>query len=163
MFTTKLVHVVEKHRAGIAAAAIRRMREDPATPLIGALPDSTLSTWGKELAGSFGLWGEGEGREALARRFFEFGQERCREQLPLPELIRVCHIWRECSVSCLRDQEFQVTSLDIYMEEEVEYDLAGFFEFAAYHISRGYENIRTQKSVQVTSHENKKRFHWRLH
>jgi len=137
------------------------MREDPATPAIGALSDSILSTWGKELAGSFRLWSEAAEHETLARRFFEFGQERCKQQLPLAELIRVCHIWRECSVSHLRDQGFQFTSLDIYMEEEVEHELAAFFDFAAYHITRGYENVRTQKSVHVIPHDSKKRFHWR--
>ena len=161
MLTIKLVHVVEEHRDAIAASAVRRMRKDPATPVIGALPDSTLSGWGKELAGSFRLWSDATEHETLARRFFGFGQERCRQQLPLAELIRACHIWRECSVSHLRDQGFQSTSLDIYMEEEVEYDLAGFFEFAAYQITRGYEDVRMQKSLNMIPHQSKKRFHWR--
>jgi hypothetical protein len=147
MLTTKLVQLIEDHRDAIAEAAIGRMHTDPGMPTVGALPGDRLSRWGTELAGVFRLWVEDPGQEALANRYRQFGRDRFREGLPLAELIRACHIWRECSVTHLRNQGFEQTSFDIYIEEEVEHDLASFFEMIVYHMTRGYEEAREEDTT----------------
>lgn len=145
MLTAKLVQIIEKEWEVIAHAAIRKMRDDPALPTIRELPEPTLLGWGEGLLLSLRTWTEAQDLNALAARSFESGRARFAEQIPLAEIVRAFHLWRESAVSLLRGLGFERSSLDVYIEEELEHDLIGFYDFALYHLVRGYEEARQQQ------------------
>jgi hypothetical protein len=142
MLTTRLVKVIKDHRDAISEAIIRQMHRDPNLNVIHGLPDSVIRSWGDNIIESFRIWAVDADHELCADRCYTFGKSRCEEQIPLLELIRAFHICRERVVSYIRGQGFEHTSLDIYIEEETEHHLAGFFDFATYHTVRAYEDAR---------------------
>ena len=81
---------------------------------------------------------------ALANRYYEFGKSWFEQKIPLPELIRTLHLWRESAVSHVRGLGFEQSSLHIYIEEEFEHDMIGLYDFAMYHLVRGYEDAREE-------------------
>lgn len=134
--------MIKDHRDAIAEAVIREMRRDSNLPVIHGLPDSVIRSWGDNIIESFRIWAVDADHELCAERCYTFGRCRCEENVPLLELIRTFHICRERVVAYLRCQGFEHTSLDIYIEEETEHHLAGFFDFATYHAVRAYEDAR---------------------
>jgi hypothetical protein len=160
MQIAKLLKKIDEHRESIAQAAIEHIRNDPRLPRINELTDFRLSAWGKDIPGRFTIWTEAPGDTTLAEQFYDFGRNRFREDLPLAELVRACHIWREATVSYLRSQGFELTPLDIYLEEEAEHDLIGFFDFVLYHLVRGYEDARHEANTVREIHAKPSGF-WR--
>ena len=147
MLTTRLVKVIKEHRDAISEAVIREMRRDPDLHVIHTLPDSLMRSWGDNIIESFRIWAVDVDHELCAERCYSYGRRRYEEHIPLLELIRGFHICRERVVSWIRSQGFEHTSLDIYIEEETEHHLAGFFDFATYHAVRAYEDARHQEKA----------------
>lgn len=155
MLTTALVKAIEDHREGIATEVIREIRLDPTVPVVNSLPDLRIRDWGPHLIEGFRMWVE-RNLEVCAKWCYDFGRCRHDEHIPLLELLRIFHISRERVVSYLRSQGFEYTPLDIYIEEEIEHSLAGFFDFAVYHAVRAYEDARQQNSAHEEKKEQRK-------
>lgn len=156
MLTTRLVKVIKDHREAISEAVIREIRRDPKLPVTRGLSDLVIRSWGDNLIESFRIWAVDGDHDVCAQRCYSFGKSRCEEHIPLLETIRGFHICRERVVSYIRAQGFEHTSLDIYVEEETEHHLAGFFDFATYHAVRAYEDTRelneaVRQNLQATT------------
>ena len=145
MLTTRLVQVIKDHRDPISLAVIREIRRDPDLPVTRSLSDALIRSWGDNIIESFRIWAEEADHELCAQRCYSYGRSRYEDHIPLLELIRGFHICRERVVSYIRGQGFEHTSLDIYIEEETEHHLAGFFDFATFHAVRAYEDARQRE------------------
>lgn len=147
MLTTRLVKVIKAQREAISEAIIREIHRDSKMPVTRRLSDVVLRSWGDQLIESFRIWAEEGDHDLCAQRCYSFGRSRCEEHIPLLETIRGFHICRERVVSHIRGEGFECTSLDIYIEEETEHHLAGFFDFATYHAVRAYEDAREREKA----------------
>lgn len=161
MLTAQLLQAIDGASETICQSVIQQIRHDPAVPTMAKLPEEQLLSWSRSLYGSLQEWMESSEDSALAKRFYEFGKQRFADHVPLPELIRAFHLWRGGAVSYVRGLGFEQTTLSIYVEEELEHDLVAFYEFALYHLARGYEDARSQTqshSPTVSAVESKSRF-----
>ena len=145
MLPGKLVRTIDEHREAVAEAAVQHIRRDAALSSVQRLPDPQLQRWATDIVGGMSSWIGDADHEPRAKILYAFGQERFRQQVPLVELVRMLHICREHVVSHVRDVGFALTPVDIYVDEEMEHDLAGYFEFATYHIVTGYEAARERE------------------
>jgi hypothetical protein len=139
MLCPGLVQTIEDHREAIAQSAVEEIRGDPAFRRMSTLPESYLCSLAERAVESFQMWIDQTDRKILASKFQESGRARFKEEIPLPELVRAVTVWRQRTISYLRNRGFANSALDIYIEEELEYDLTEFYEFALYHLVLGYD------------------------
>lgn len=147
MLCPGLVQTIEDHREAIAQSAVEQIRGDPAFKRMNTLPDLWLRSLAERAVESFQMWIDNTDRKILASRFQDSGRARFEEGIPLPELVRAVTVWRQRTISYLRSRGFENSALDIYIEEELEYDLTEFYEFALYHLVLGYDEASKARYV----------------
>jgi hypothetical protein len=139
MISRTLVQLIEDNSDRITNRIVERQRADHALVEMGKLPMSELRDRAREVLINLGKWLV-EGHEGeTARRYEELGKRRCREGIPLHEVVRALHIQRENMIDFVREQGVGASTLQLYAEEELEHLVGLFYDRAVYHVVHGYE------------------------
>jgi hypothetical protein len=139
MVSRTLVQLIEDNCERIADRIVRRQREDPDLVQVRRLPESELRDRAREVLKNLGRWLVAGREGETAQRYELLGQRRCRESIPLHEVVRSLHILRQHIVGFSREQGIAHNSLELYAQEELEHLVGLFFDGAVYHVVHGYE------------------------
>jgi hypothetical protein len=139
MMSVRLVHLIEQHGEQIITRVIGEIRRDPELSHIGALLDTEMREWGRDLLEHLGHWLTAGIEEDLERRYERIGRQLCQAGAPLHQCLRGLFLIREKMIEYLKEQAPSATTIDLYAEEEFERRLTRFFDLLAIHQARGYE------------------------
>jgi hypothetical protein len=139
MISIRLVHLIEEHGEQIITRVIGEIRRDPELTRVGALLDTELREWGRDLLEHLGHWLTAGIEEDLARRYERIGRELCQSGAQLHQCLRGLFLIREKMLEYLQEQAPSNTTMELYAEEEFERRLTRFFDLLAIHQAHGYE------------------------
>jgi hypothetical protein len=139
MVSAKHVHQIEDHWEAIYTRVSRQIQTHPMQQRLKAMPEADQHEICKRILHNLGHWLTTGGDHILRQRFEEIGHQRFREKLPLYEAVCTLQLMRECTIDYVHDQELPQNNLEIYAEEELELQLARFFDILILHMVKGYE------------------------
>lgn len=138
MVSAKLVTQIETHWEAIHARFVRLLRHEPLTA-IAQLPESELQEACRRILRNLGHWLVSSSEADIGRMYEQVGRQRLAERIPLSQAIRVVQLMRQATTDYVRDEGVFESSVDLYAEEELEHELARFFDLLVYYLARGYE------------------------
>lgn len=138
MLSSRLIRMIGDHWEEITARVVRQIRIQAALRELGKLPEPELRERARELLLNLGHWLVCP-EEELAGRYQRLGETRFEEGIPLHELVCALHLIKEQMIEYVREQGICQTSVDVYAEEELLYNVDRVFDKLVYHVVRGYE------------------------
>jgi hypothetical protein len=138
MLSAKLIQTIEQHYQAIGERFLRQVRSNPNLPHMQKLLDSELGDRARAVARNLGRFLIADEKDWSAR-YEALGRTRCRERIPLHEVVLALHILKTDIMDFVRNQGMGGTSVELYAEEELEHMVSAFFDTAVYHAVRGYE------------------------
>jgi len=139
-----LMQQIETHAEQLTERVIKAVRTSPQTMFLRDLSEEELKRRFFDLYRNLGQWLSEKGEGAIEATFGDLGRQRCREGVPLHELIYALilvkqHLWDYIVKNLVPASEGR-----LYEEEMVAEMIARFFDRALYHTVRGYEEAWTK-------------------
>ncbi len=138
MLSTRLLQLIEDHSEEIAQSVLQSIRRDPLLSGFSQLPDAELLNRFEDVCRKISLWLAESNEDELARHFEKLGWLRYAEDIPLHEVVRAAHVFKEQLTRYARDHSYEQTALELYAGGELERLINSFFDKAVYHIVRAY-------------------------
>ena len=139
MVPSKLVSQIEDHWDNIARRAVRRIRACTQLPHLQQMPESEIHQVGQRILHNLSHWLLSAPEKEIAERYQEIGRHRCHDGMPLHEAVRAQQLMRESTIDYLREHELTTNTVEMRAENELENELARFFDLMTFHLVRGYE------------------------
>lgn len=139
MVSAKLVTQIETHWEAIHSRSMRLLRGTPNVPHVQRLPESELQEACRRILRNLGHWLVSSSESDIARMYEQVGRQRKAEGIPLSQAIRAVQLMREATTDYVRDEGVFESSVDLYAEEELEHELAHFFDLLVFYLAKGYE------------------------
>lgn len=139
MVSAKLVTQIETHWEAIHARFLRLMRGSQTLPAVQRLPESELQEACRRILRNLGHWLVSSSEADIAKMFEQVGRQRKLERIPLSQAVRAVQLMRQATTDYVRDEGVFESSVDLYAEEELEHELARFFDLVVFYLVRGYE------------------------
>ena len=136
-----LMNQIELHAEQLTERVIKAVRTSPQTAFLRELSEDELKRRFLDLYRNLGRWLSEKGEDAIEATYGEIGRGRCRQGVPLNELIYALilvkqHLWDYVVTNLMPVSEGRV-----YEEELVDQMIGKFFDRALYHTVRGYEEV----------------------
>ena len=140
MVSAKLVIQIETQWEAIHSRFVRLMRTSQALPTLQQLPESELQEACRRILRNLGHWLVSSSEADIARMYEQVGRERFAQRIPLSQAIRAVQLMRQATTDYIRDEGVFESSVDLYAEEELEHELARFFDLLVFYLARGFED-----------------------
>jgi hypothetical protein len=147
MISGKLVHLIELHGDQIVNRVTQSIRRDLEMTPAHVLLEGELRDWGQDLLQNLGHWLSPAGKEDLGRRYERLGRQLFEQCIPLDEALNGLFVIREKALDYLEEQVLSKTSVELYAEEELDRQLARFFDMLTIHMARGNERAHQKVAV----------------
>ena len=144
MVSAKLVIQIETHWEAIHARFLRLMRASQSLPAVQQLPESELQEACRRILRNLGHWLVSSSEADAARLYEQVGRQRRAEKVPLSQAIRAVQLVRQATTDYIRDEGIFESSVDLYAEEELEHELARFFDLLVFYLARGFEESHAE-------------------
>lgn len=151
MISARLVQLVEDHSDKLTDRIVRDLRSDPRLEKLSRLPDAELRARCQEILRRLGHWLTASQEAEIAAHFEAIGRERRRQGIPLQEVVAGLQVFKNRILSHVRDQGLDLTSVELYAEEELEHQVGVFFDSVIYHVVRGWENAQASSEAAVAA------------
>ncbi|MBM3814436.1 MAG: hypothetical protein FJW20_22660 [Acidimicrobiia bacterium] len=149
MLSTKLIQMIEDHSDSLAKSVVRQLRTDSHLPKLGTLPEGELRERCLDILKRLGHWLAESDEKEIARHFSEVARRRARQQVPLHEVIYGLQLLKRRILHYARDQGIDLTTLQLYAEEELEHHVGIFFDSVIYQIARAYEQALREAALSA--------------
>lgn len=138
MFAEMLVHRIEKNWMVIAESILAKVRRDPSLPHYHALPGEDIRQRAKDIANNLGHWMQRRNDQELVARYEWLGRKRCKEGVPLAEVVRVIQTIKTQIIEYAREQHLDYLPLEMHAETELVRALGRCFDLMLYAVAKGY-------------------------
>lgn len=152
MVSAKLVIQIETHWEAIHARFLRLLRSTQHQHAMQQLPESELQEACRRILRNLGHWLVSSSEADIARLYEQVGRERHSEGIPLSQAVRAVQLMRQATTDYVRDEGVFESSVDLYAEEELEHELARFFDLLVYYLIRGYEQSAPKQAQHGGAH-----------
>jgi hypothetical protein len=134
-----LMNQIETHAEQLSEQVIQAVRTSPRTRSMGELSEAELKSRFFDLFRNFGRWLSEKNEDEIEATYGEIGRRRCREGMPLNELIYALILVKEHTWGYVVKNVMPASEGRLYEEELLGEMLGKFFDRALYHTVRGYE------------------------
>ena len=138
MLSTRLLQLIEDHSEEIAKSVLESIRRDRLLSRFSKLPDAELLTRFEDVCKKISVWLAESNEEQLAKHFEKLGWLRYAEEIPLHEVVRAAHVFKEQLTRYAREHCYEQTALELYAGGELERLINSFFDKTVYYIVRAY-------------------------
>jgi hypothetical protein len=136
-----LMNQIEMHAEELTERVIKAVRTSPRTAFLRGLSEDELKRRFFDLYRNLGQWLSEKGEDAIEATWSEIGRGRCRQGVPLNELIYALILVKQHLWDYIVKNLVPVSEGRVYEEELVGEMIAKFFDRALYHTVRGYEEV----------------------
>ena len=140
-----LIRQIETHADQLTERLIQTVRADPRTTFLHALSEEALRQRVFDIYHHLGRWLGQESEEEIEATCLELGRRRCREGVPLHELVYALTLVKQKLWEWIQRNEAPESGTDLYGEELLDVMVGRFFDKALYHAVRGYEETWTKE------------------
>jgi hypothetical protein len=134
----RLVEAIEAHSDELTALLVRQLKEHHQTISYRRVGDIELASRVRNIYGHLGFWIRSSSELQLEDVFLRIGRERCREGIPLSEVVAGQLLTRQ-NLWAFIDGEPGDSVLELRGELDLQILVVRFFDRAIYHTVRGYE------------------------
>jgi hypothetical protein len=141
-----LMSQIEAHAEQLSERAIQAVRTSPRIKSLGAMSEEELRRKFFELYRNLGRWLGEKGEAEIEATYGEVGRRRCREGVPLNELIYALILVKQELWGYVQKHIAPASEGNLYQEEQIIEMMGKFFDRAVYHTIRGYEEVWTKEA-----------------
>lgn len=141
-----LMKQIETHAEQLSERVIQAIRTSPRTKFLGEVSEEELRRRFFDLFQNFGRWVSETGEEKIEAAYGEVGRRRCREGMPLHELVYALILVKQQLWDYVVKNVAPASEGNLYQEELVVEMIGKFFDRALYHTIRGYEEVWTKEA-----------------
>ncbi len=145
MQARRLVDLIEKHADELTARLVRQLKENRHTIGYRRLDDLELGRRARAIYEHLGYWIRSSSDLQLDDAFFDLGRERCREGIPLADVV-AGQILTRTNLWEFVDAQAGDTAADLRGELDLQILVVRFFDRTIHHTVRGYEAEMKEES-----------------
>ena len=138
-----LMNQIETHADELTERVIQAVRTSPRTTFLHELSEEELRRRFFDLYRNLGQWLSEKGEGEIEATYGEIGRRRCREGVPLNELVYALILVKQILWDHIQKNVVPESEANLYGEELVNAMVGTFFDRALYHAVRGYEETWT--------------------
>ena len=143
MISQSLVELIEKNAETLAQQWLKDVRQNAQTPFYHTLDPDVLHERAINIYKGLGHWLSVETpKEETAKFFKKWGYERCREGIPLPELIYSYILFRRHLWLYILHVGFLDNAYELHRTLELDNRVILFFDRSLYNMVLGYEEAQ---------------------
>jgi hypothetical protein len=139
MQLAELVRLVENRADELAEIMVRKIRESPRMAGYHRFGDDELAERARLVYANLGKWLEEASEGLVEEEYFELGERRCRERIPLSQVVWALLLTRRTLWEFVELQGWDTES-DLRRTLDLELLVVRFFDRAILHAVRGYES-----------------------
>jgi hypothetical protein len=139
MFSYRLVRLIESHADALAAGLEERVQSNLQIVHFREIPAHELRERVYEIYRHLGEWLLGKNELDIEHRYREIGARRCRQGIPLSEVVQAIVLTKENLWDFLKSEAVMDRAVEIMGELELLQMLEMFFDRAIYYAAVGYE------------------------
>ena len=136
-----LMQQIEMHAEKLTERVIDAVRTSPRTKFLRDQSEEELRRRFFDLFRNLGRWLSEKSESEIETIYSEIGRRRCREAVPLSELIYALLLVKQHLWDYVQKNVVAVSESTLYEEELVAEMMGRFFDRALYHTVRGYEEV----------------------
>jgi hypothetical protein len=152
MLLEELVKLIEDSADELAESMVRKLRESPRMAGYHRFGDDELTERARLVYANLEKWLEEGSEGQVKEEYFQIGQRRCQERIPLSELIWALLLTRRNLWQFIELQGWDTVS-DLQRTLELEILVVRFFDRAILHAVRGYEEAGDGRGAVSHGHE----------
>jgi ADP-ribose pyrophosphatase YjhB (NUDIX family) len=136
----KLIRIIEKNAETIANRWLEDVKTNKSTRTYAKFDPEFSFERNKLIIGQFGKWlGGYYSNDEIRRLYMKLGEDRKKEGFALSEVLSALSLTRKHIWEFALSQRMWSKTIDIYMTLELERRMMLFFDKAAFHVAKGYE------------------------
>jgi hypothetical protein len=165
MLSARLIRLIETHADSLAREVVEDLLTNKHTPSYSYLriPKEELERRSFEFYQNLGNWIGDQKDDAIRAEYEERGKIRCREGIPVSEIVYSLILRKKHLRRYIREHGFIESSgdrigsgaplpLELYSIQELNYLIGDYFDRALYYLVRGYEMQAKAKHSAVAMH-----------
>jgi len=141
-----LMSQIEMHAEQLSERVIQAVRTSPRIKSLGSISEEELRRRFFDLFRNLGRWLGEKGEAEIEATYRDIGQRRCREGVPLNELIYALILVKQELWGYIQKHIAPASEGNLYQEEQIIEMMGKFFDRAVYHTIRGYEEVWTKEA-----------------
>ena len=146
----ELVRVIESRADELAELMVRKVRESPRMASYHRFGDKEIGERARMVYANLGKWLEEASEGLVEAEYLRVGNQRCRERIPLSELIWGLLLTRRTLWQFIESHGWDSVS-DLQRTLDLEILVVRFFDRAILHVVRGYESFGDGPKAHVHS------------
>ena len=139
MFSYRLVRLIETHADALAGGLEEKVQTNSQVSHFRNVPGHELRERVYEIYRHLGEWLLGKNELDIEHRYREIGARRCRQGVPLSEVVQAIVLTKENLWEFLKSEAVMDRAVEIMGELELLQMLEMFFDRAIYYAAVGYE------------------------
>ena len=139
MQLAELVKLIEERADELAGMMVQNVRESPRMAAYHRFGDDELGQRARLVYANLGDWLEEGSEGQVEEEYYTLGRQRCRERIPLSELIWGLLLTRRTLWQFVETQGWETVD-DLQRNLDLELLVVRFFDRAILHASTGYES-----------------------
>jgi hypothetical protein len=146
MISQSLVELIEKNADNLAIQWLKDVKKNVNTPFYHTFEEDLLFERARNMYKSLSRWlSASTPKEETARYYQKYGEDRCHEGFPLPQLIYSFILFRRHLWLFILHSGFYDSAYELLRAMELNNRVILFFDRALYNIAMGYEEARNKK------------------
>ena len=147
MLTYRLVRLIETHAEKLASTLLDKVQHSEYTRSFSNVPPSELEERVTEIYRHLGDWLLAKTDLDLERRYREIGARRCRQHVPLAELVWAIVLAKQTLWEFLSWESVPERLPEVFGELDLLLLMGGFFDRAIHFAVLGYEEAQSEVAV----------------
>lgn len=140
MLVNRLIDRIEEQWEVIAQEVTAQARKDRDAGYYRTLPEHDIRERAADLVRNLGRWLESENDDELRERYEQLGAQRCREGVPLPDVLYKIFLIKRKIRSYAMFNNDQTSHLALHQELELLRRMGHCFDLVACYLAKGYSD-----------------------
>jgi hypothetical protein len=149
VLSARLIQMIEEHAEQLTRGVLNDLVGNPHTPHFHALSSDELHRRVYDVYHNLGRWLGDKTEEQLEATYGGLGRTRCREGVPLSEVVYALVLIKDHLREYIRAVGLVDSAVELYLEEELHLSIGRFFDRALYHTVKGYEDEASSRPAQA--------------
>jgi hypothetical protein len=141
-FSGRLIALIESHAEELTRGTIQKLRASPRTPAYHNLSYRDLHERAYDVYHDFGQWLLEKTDRAVKLQYYDLGERRSRERIPLSEVLWALVLTKDHLRAYLSAWALSDSAMELYRQQELDRLIGHFFDRAMCYAAEGYEHIR---------------------
>ncbi len=151
----RLIRIIETHAEELTQRTIEKLRTSPQTTSYHSLSHQDLHSRVYAVYHDLGRWLWEKSSDSVRAWYNELGEYRCKEGVPLAEVLWALVLTKERLLDYLAAYGFADSAMELYQQQEFERLVSHFFDRAVCFTAEGYEHrahIQEQIAAATGAH-----------